>query len=57
LVSFIGLAAMTQSEITIKTVQIHRWNHCRGLFEEWDSSWNFRGDDIIVPAQGQIFAD
>ncbi|MCK4568921.1 MAG: UDP-N-acetylglucosamine 1-carboxyvinyltransferase [Bacteroidales bacterium] len=49
--SFIGLAAMTQSEITIKNVNYDRLGLIPTIFERLGISLVRRDDDIIVPAQ------
>ena len=49
--SFIGLAAMTQSEITIKDCQIHRLGIIPETFRRMGIKLEFRGDDIFIPAQ------
>jgi UDP-N-acetylglucosamine 1-carboxyvinyltransferase len=49
--SFIGMAAMTQSEITIKDCQIHRLGIIPDTFRRMGIQLEFRGDDIFVPAQ------
>lgn len=49
--SFIGLAAMTQSEITIKDCQIPRLGIIPDMFRRMGIRLEFRGDDIFVPAQ------
>jgi UDP-N-acetylglucosamine 1-carboxyvinyltransferase len=49
--SFIGLAAMTQSEITIKDAQIHRLGIIPETFKRMGINLEFRGDDIYIPAQ------
>ncbi|WPR75481.1 UDP-N-acetylglucosamine 1-carboxyvinyltransferase [Algoriphagus sp. NG3] len=49
--SFIGLAAMTQSEITIKDCQIPRLGNIPDTFRRMGIKLEFRGDDIHVPAQ------
>jgi len=49
--SFIGLAAMTQSEITIKDVNYERLGIIPTVFERMGISLVRRDDDIIVPAQ------
>ncbi len=49
--SFIGLAAMTQSEITIKDVNYERLGIIPTIFERMGISLVKRDDDIIVPAQ------
>lgn len=49
--SFIGLAAMTQSEITIKNCRIDMLGNIPSVFEKLGIKMEFRGDDIYVPAQ------
>jgi len=49
--SFIGLAAMTQSEITIKDVQAPELGIIPRVFERLGIALEVRGDDIFVPAQ------
>ncbi|MGY6523613.1 MAG: UDP-N-acetylglucosamine 1-carboxyvinyltransferase [Mongoliitalea sp.] len=49
--SFIGLAAMTQSEITIKDAQIHRLGIIPDTFKRMGIKMEFKGDDIFIPAQ------
>lgn len=49
--SFIGLAAMTQSEITIKDVNYERLGIIPTVFERMGINLVRRDDDIIVPAQ------
>jgi UDP-N-acetylglucosamine 1-carboxyvinyltransferase len=49
--SFIGLAAMTQSEITIKNCQIEKLGIIPEIFRRLGIKMEFRGDDIYVPAQ------
>ncbi|MBA4301068.1 UDP-N-acetylglucosamine 1-carboxyvinyltransferase [Algoriphagus alkaliphilus] len=49
--SFIGMAAMTQSEITIKDCQIERLGIIPETFKRMGIHLEFRGDDIFVPAQ------
>ncbi|WP_186754430.1 UDP-N-acetylglucosamine 1-carboxyvinyltransferase [Echinicola salinicaeni] len=49
--SFIGLAAMTQSEITIKDAQIHRLGIIPDTFKRMGIKLEFKGDDIYIPAQ------
>ncbi|SFA87569.1 UDP-N-acetylglucosamine 1-carboxyvinyltransferase [Algoriphagus aquimarinus] len=49
--SFIGLAAMTQSEILIKDCQIPRLGIIPDTFRRMGIQLEFRGDDIFVPAQ------
>ncbi len=49
--SFIGMAAMTQSEITIKDAQIHQLGIIPDVFKKLGIKMDFRGDDIHIPAQ------
>lgn len=49
--SFIGLAAMTQSEITIKNCQINELGIIPKTFKSLGIQLEFRGDDIFIPAQ------
>ena len=49
--SFIGLAAMTQSEITIKDCRIDQLGLIPETFRRLGINLEFRGDDIFVPAQ------
>jgi len=49
--SFIGLAAMTQSEITIKNCRIDKLGIIPEIFRRLGIKMEFRGDDIYVPAQ------
>ncbi len=49
--SFIGLAAMTQSEITIKHCRIPELGVIPDQFKRLGIQMEFRGDDIFVPAQ------
>ncbi len=49
--SFIGLAAMTQSEITIKNCRIDMLGIIPEIFRRLGIKMEFRGDDIHVPAQ------
>jgi UDP-N-acetylglucosamine 1-carboxyvinyltransferase len=49
--SFIGLAAMTQSEITIKNCQIEKLGIIPEMFRRLGIKMEFRGDDIFIPAQ------
>ncbi|WP_194776049.1 UDP-N-acetylglucosamine 1-carboxyvinyltransferase [Pararhodonellum marinum] len=55
--SFIGLAAMTQSEITIKDAQIHRLGIIPDVFKRMGIQMEFRGDDIHIPAQKHFEID
>ncbi|MFD2717375.1 UDP-N-acetylglucosamine 1-carboxyvinyltransferase [Hymenobacter monticola] len=49
--SFIGLAAMTGSEITIKDCQIPELGLIPDTFRKLGIQMEFRGDDIYIPAQ------
>ncbi|GAA5022747.1 UDP-N-acetylglucosamine 1-carboxyvinyltransferase [Marivirga lumbricoides] len=49
--SFIGLAAMTQSEITIKNVGLEHLGIIPDTFKRLGIKMEFRGDDIFIPAQ------
>jgi UDP-N-acetylglucosamine 1-carboxyvinyltransferase len=49
--SFIGMAAMTQSAITIKNAGIENLGIIPEKFRQFGISMEFAGDDIIVPEQ------
>ncbi len=49
--SFIGLAAMTQSDITIKDAGIEHLGIIPDKFRQLGIQMNFTGDDIHIPAQ------
>src|SRR5882757_3189405 len=49
--SFIGLAAMTQSEITIKNTSLENLGLIPDKFRQLGIRMEFRGDDIYVPEQ------
>jgi UDP-N-acetylglucosamine 1-carboxyvinyltransferase len=49
--SFIGLAAMTQSEITIKNCRVDMLGIIPEIFRRLGIKMEFRGDDIHIPAQ------
>lgn len=49
--SFIGLAAMTQSEITIKNAGIEHLGMIPDKFRQLGIRLEFRGDDIYIPSQ------
>ena len=49
--SFIGMAAMTGSEITIKNAQIPELGIIPGVFKKLGIQMEFRNDDIYIPAQ------
>ena len=52
--SFIGLAALTQSEITIKNCRIDMLGIIPNTFKKLGIKMEFRGDDIYIPAQEHI---
>lgn len=49
--SFIGLAAMTKSEITIKNAGIEHLGMIPDKFKQLGIQMEFRGDDIYIPSQ------
>ncbi|MEJ7673035.1 MAG: hypothetical protein WKF59_10055 [Chitinophagaceae bacterium] len=49
--SFIGLAAMTQSDIVIKNVGLKHLGIIPEKFQQLGIKMNFTGDDIHIPAQ------
>jgi UDP-N-acetylglucosamine 1-carboxyvinyltransferase len=49
--SFIGLAAMTQSDITIKDAGIEHLGVIPEKFQQLGIQMNFNGDDIHIPSQ------
>lgn len=49
--SFIGLAAMTQSELTIKNCRVDMLGNILPVFEKLGIQMQIKGDDIYVPAQ------
>lgn len=49
--SFIGMAAMTQSEITIKDCRIPELGLIPETFKRLGIDMEFRGDDIYIPSQ------
>ena len=49
--SFIGLAAMTQSDITIKNAGINHLGIIPERFQQLGIKMNFNGDDIHIPEQ------
>jgi UDP-N-acetylglucosamine 1-carboxyvinyltransferase len=49
--SFIGLAAMTESEITIKDVQFKELGIIPEVISRLGIKFELRGDDIFIPAQ------
>lgn len=55
--SFIGLAAMTGSEITIKDCQIPELGLIPETFQRLGIKMEFRGDDIFIPEQDHYEVD
>lgn len=49
--SFIGLAAMTQSEITIKNARVDQLGIIPRMFERMGIQMEIQGDDICIPKQ------
>ncbi len=49
--SFIGLAAMTESEITIKDVKFQELGMIPEVFRKLGIQFELRGDDIYIPSQ------
>ena len=49
--SFIGLAAMTQSEITIKNVAYKELGIIPTIFQRMGIKMELRGDDLFIPSQ------
>ena len=52
--SFIGLAAMTQSDITIKNAGIEHLGVIPEKFQQLGIQMKFTGDDIHIPAQDML---
>ncbi len=55
--SFIGLAGMTGSEITIKNARIDMLGMIPHVFQRLGIQMEFRGDDIYIPAQDHYEID
>ncbi len=55
--SFIGMAAMTRSQITIKDVSVENLGIIPSQFRRLGVEFEFRGDDIYVPAQEHYSID
>lgn len=55
--SFIGLAAMTQSEITIKNVGYEHLGIIPNVFQRLGIKMERRGDDLFIPAQDKYEID
>ncbi len=49
--SFIGMAAMTESALTIKDVRLDKLGLIPTVFQKLGIQMEFRGDDIFIPAQ------
>ena len=49
--SFLGLAAMTQSELTIKNVRVDMLGNILPTYRRFGIEFEVQGDDIYVPAQ------
>lgn len=49
--SFLGLAAMTQSEITIKDVRVDMLGNILSMYKRMGIKFELKGDDIYVPVQ------
>lgn len=55
--SFIGLAAMTESEITIKDVHFEELGIIPTIFAKLGIKFELRGDDIYIPSQSSYEID
>jgi UDP-N-acetylglucosamine 1-carboxyvinyltransferase len=55
--SFIGLAAMTESEITIKDVRFEELGMIPEVFRKLGIKFELRGDDIFIPSQKHYEVD
>lgn len=55
--SFIGLAAMTQSEITIKNVAYNELGMIPQVFKRMGIKMELKGDDIYIPSQDSYTID
>ena len=55
--SFIGLAALTQSEITIKNAGIPQLGIIPDAFKKLGIALEFRSDDIFIPAQSKYVVE
>jgi UDP-N-acetylglucosamine 1-carboxyvinyltransferase len=55
--SFIGLAAMTESEITIKNVQYEELGMIPEVFRKLGIKFELKGDDIFIPSQKHYEVD
>jgi UDP-N-acetylglucosamine 1-carboxyvinyltransferase len=50
--SFIGMAALTQSDITIKDCAVNELGNILTVFQKFGVKMNIKGDDIHIPYQG-----
>lgn len=55
--SFIGLAAMTESEITIKNVHFEELGMIPEVFRKLGIKFELKGDDIFIPSQKHYEVD
>ncbi|GAB4339733.1 MAG: UDP-N-acetylglucosamine 1-carboxyvinyltransferase [Flammeovirgaceae bacterium] len=55
--SFIGLAAMTRSEITIKNTRIDMLGQIPTVFKRLGIEMEYKGDDIYIPSQEHYHID
>lgn len=55
--SFIGLAGMTGSEITIKNCRLDMLGQIPTVFQKLGIKMEFRGDDIFIPSQDRYELD
>ncbi len=55
--SFIALAAMTQSNITIKDVQYQQLGMIPGVFQKLGIELQVRNDDLIIPSHDEYVVD
>ena len=55
--SFIGMAALTQSTITIKNTAVEHLGMIPSVFDKIGQRLEIKGDDIIVPAQEEYIID
>ncbi len=51
--SFIGLAAMTQSELTIADVQVNELGNILSVFEKMGVTINIKGNNLHIPAKDE----
>ncbi len=49
--SFMGMAAMTQSELTIKNARVDMLGNILPTYERFGLDFEIKGDDIYIPAQ------